>query len=101
MEQSKEILYVETFSNLNTPIMKNFMNNVRKDNTEATLFDPYGKLQNVITPELFDRWLKMNRRLFYNGSAMVNNKTGEFIVLQNGVWKKVCHCKYRGHDDQK
>lgn len=89
---------IEVISNIRTTVFKEFMDKIIKDDTESTIYDPHGGLVDILTIPLYHKWLIVGFRTFLEDSVMVNNKTGEFIILQNGVWKYAENCKYRGHE---
>lgn len=87
---------IEVISNLRTNVIKDFMDKILNDDTEATLYGPDGTLEDIITIPLYKKWCIVGYRSFLEDSTLVNNKTGEFIILQNGIWKHAENCKYRG-----
>lgn len=90
---------IEVISNIRTTVFKEFMDKIVKDDTESTIYGPHGELINVLTIPLYKKWLIVGFRTFLEDSVMVNNKTGEFIILQNGIWKYAENCKYRGQEE--
>lgn len=89
----------KVISNIRATVVREFMYKVLRDQTEATLYGPNGELVDVLTMPLYKKWCIVGYREFLEDSVLVNNKTGEFIILQNGLWKYAEHCKYRGQDD--
>lgn len=86
-------------SNIRSTVIKEFMDKLKCDETEATLYGPDGSLIDIISIPLYEKWCVVGFREFLEDSVLVNNKTGEFIILQNGIWKYAENCKYRGTDD--
>lgn len=86
-------------SNIRSTVIKEFMDKLKCDETEATLYGPDGSLIDIISIPLYEKWCVVGFREFLEDSVLVNNKTGEFIILQNGIWRYAENCKYRGVDD--
>lgn len=91
---------IEVISNIRATVVREFMHKILESDTEATLYGPNGDLVDVITIPLYNKWCVVGHRVFLEDSVLVNNKTGDFIILQNGVWKYADNCKYRGQDDR-
>ncbi len=87
----------EYLTSLNSYVITNFIAKVASDDTEITIYDQDSNLIDVVSIHMFNRWKRMNSRVFQDGCIMINNKSGEFIKLQDGVWLRAENCKYRGY----